>query len=120
MPGTVQYWWDFGYSAAGDLDSAISSEENPPPVNYNISSFVAYEYDQKVNPLKLGEEAVLFFQFPFFGSHNAVRMESVLLNSPQPPFLSTTIHSYNNDGFPATSVTNKSSGGVTNTTWYYQ
>jgi hypothetical protein len=107
---------EYTYSAAGGnvitekffvFDFAISA--------YEETDRVTSTHDNKVNPLILGNESILFGYADFTGSNNANYSKQEFLSPPSSPFEQTITYTYNSTGNPLTGVSNL---GITSKYYY--
>ena len=110
------YKSEYTYSAAGGnvvieksfvFDFAISS--------YEETDRVTSTHDNKVNPLILGNESILFGYADFTGSNNINYAKNEFLSPPSSPFEQTITYTYNSAGNPLTGISNL---GITSKYYY--
>ncbi len=92
---------DYTY-AAGNIASEKSYDYNGTA--YTLSSSTTYTYDTKVNPLKLGVEAILIGMSTSFGPNNSTALNYIDAIDPTGNYSIVSTLAYN--------TTNKPSGGT--------
>lgn len=120
-PHIARYRQEYVYSAAGNVDSVKMVDQDPVTGEYTMSFYVAYTYDNKVNPLQMGNDALLITRPEFTGPNNEVSTAVVTLYSPSSNYSYSKVLAYKINGKPETGVmTRLPEGTSTNLIYYYQ
>jgi hypothetical protein len=118
-PFTQIFKQEYIYSSAGNIDSVKQSDFSGGV--YTLSNTVAYNYDSKLNPLQLQNEAVILYLFELGGVNNATKTQADFISSPSYNNSVTVVYTYRVDNRPSASVSTKlPSGKVSNETYFYQ
>lgn len=81
----------------------------------------AYTFDSKVNPLVIGDEAILLSRFDLFGANNTKQLVVISTTSPSNNVTADYTYKYNSRNKPDSSFgTRTPAGTVTAAKYYYQ
>ena len=118
---SLRYRYDYSY-ASGNLIAAKEYEYDRTSGIFSLVATETYTYDDKVNPLKLGSEAMLYNYGYGFGNHNMTRLDNVNALDPTDNFTVLDSYTYNADGFPVSgnSSFNRGIPSVRQLRFYYR
>lgn len=126
----VEYFYDYGtgiyqkdgkteytYDAAGN----VTKEKN---YAYNAGAYEAYEesmyeFDNKTNPIFLGNEGFVLGDILTFSPNNQTKKTYTDLTDPSSNSVATSVYTYNTNNKPATGTHNDQNFPVPFTTIYY-
>lgn len=109
---------EYTYGSSGNVtkEKAYSFDEN---TNSYVASYQDdYEYDSKVNPIILGNEAFLFGELSFASSNNETKDTFTDLEDPNGGDVYTTTYTYNSSNKPLTDQLTAQSDGIPYLTKY--
>ena len=123
-PFTLEYLkttiQEFIYNNAGDLVKKLIYYFDEDLNDFVLSDDTTYEYDDKVNPLQLGNEALILDTDNLYGRHNVKKQ---IVVHPNEPFNNKSLSvnfTYNAEKKPVTStITNILNGGTSSFAYYY-
>lgn len=90
------------YDGAGNIKKLLSSEHDG--VEWEEVGEQTMEYDSKVNPLKLGAEAVVLNRHQYYGDNNLTKVTIIDYDMPSMSQEVTLTYTYNNSGKPLTAA----------------
>lgn len=118
--GLTRYVMDFVYFPGGGLDSVNYRDYDPASGTYTLSNYIEFSFDQKVNPLPMGLESILFYQYPFAGLNNMTGLKATFPANSSFDYLETFAHTYNTNNTPRTSAKMGSNGVNSQISWFYK
>jgi len=119
QPYELSFKEEYSYSAAGNLDMIKESSYDPGTSSFDQVASIAYTFDNKVNPLKLGTDGVAILRVSSYGPNNATKSEFTDLSDPTNNQTSNIVYTYNSNNMPATATMTDTPGGAISTVIYY-
>jgi hypothetical protein len=108
-------------SANGNIDSTNYYDYDPATGGYTPGPTIAFQYDTKKNPLKLGIEGVLLYSWEIAGPNNPTQEKAVYPNSvPSADYTVNISYTYRSDNLPVAATKTRTPGGTSTITYYYQ
>lgn len=112
---------EYAYDANGNVIKATGYDYDDQAGVHNISYEDVYEYDVKVNPIKLGTEAILLSDVSLTGKNNMIKLTSKDHNNASNNDVTTVEYVYNTDNRPKTAkITSQSLGVQVPVTYTYE
>ncbi|MBD0331602.1 MAG: hypothetical protein ICV66_03015 [Chitinophagaceae bacterium] len=108
---------EYTYDGNGNITSEKFSEYDG--TNYTPVSVYTYTYDTKVNPLKLGNEAIIINQISSYGPNNVIKTDFSDLTDPVNNYSLTLTLNYNGQNKPQDGTAVEQPGGTTYTLNYF-
>lgn len=105
---------------AGNVSSEKYFSPNTTGTGWNLEATYNYVYDSKVNPVKLGTEAMIVLDDgSYFGNNNVTTLNFIDGTDPSGNFSLVTTYTYNNTNKPSGGTTVENPGSATYSLRYY-
>lgn len=123
-PFTFQYLkttiQEYTYNNAGDLVKALKFYFDEDLNDFVLFDDTTYEFDDNLNPLQLGNEAIILETDNLYGSHNVKKETVIYTDDPSNNRSLSANFTYNADKKPiASTITDNLSGGTSSFKYYY-